>query len=134
MHRKSTALIILVCLPLLILTGLATAGENERIMVKIPHEFTVGDQSLPAGRYSISTEAGDPAKLHIHNLAGETCAWMQVITRLAQYAHEETKARMVFDRVGGQHMLSEVWLTGEDGFLILGTPKDHSHEIVYFGG
>jgi hypothetical protein len=132
MKIKYAGLITGICLLILSLNGTAAAGEEGRMMFKIPHEFTVGDQLLPAGRYSISTEAGDPAKLHIHNMAGETCAWLPVITRLAQHVHDESRVRMVFDRVGGQHMLSEVWLTGEDGYLVRGTPKDHSHEIVYF--
>lgn len=133
MNIKYVGLIIVLCLLFLSPNGPVTAGEQKRMMVKIPHEFTVSDQALPAGRYSVSTEEGDPVKLHIHDLSGETCAWLPVITRLALHAHADTEARMVFDRVGGQHFLSEVWLPGKDGFLIRGTPKDHSHEIIHFG-
>jgi len=125
--------LILFCLPLLTFTAPAAAGDTERMTVKIPHEFTVGDLLLPAGRYSVSTKPGDPARLHIHNRTGESCAWLPVITRLAQHAHDSAAPRMVFDRVGGRHFLSEVWLSGEDGFLVRGTPKDHSHEIIHFG-
>jgi hypothetical protein len=134
MKKYSIGFIILLCLSILPLTTAAEAGgEKDRIMVKISHAFTVGDQALPSGRYSVSTESGDTPRLHLHNLAGESCAWLPVITRLARHTHSHTKARMVFDRVGGQHYLSEVWLDGEDGYLVLGTPKEHSHEIIHFG-
>lgn len=132
MNRKKPGLIVLLCLLLLALAGSATAGEKDRIMVKVPHAFTVGDQALPSGRYSVSTESGDTPRLHLHNLAGESCAWLPVITRLSRHAHDDTVARLVFDRVAGQHYLSEVWLSGEDGYLVRGTPKEHAHEVIHF--
>lgn len=133
MKTNCLGLIPLFCLSLLVFSGPAVAGEPERLMVNVPHAFTVGEQLLPAGRYSVSTEPGDPARLHLHNSAGEACAWLPVITRLAQDSHEGTRARLVFDRVGGQCFLSEVWVDGEDGYLVRGTPKEHSHEIIHFG-
>jgi hypothetical protein len=126
--------IILLCLPFIAIATPSGAGEGVRILVKIPHEFTVGDQSLPAGRYSVSCSSKEPMELHLHYNTGEACAHVSVITRLSQHVHDEdSEPRMVFDRVGGKHILSEVWLSGEDGYLVYGTPKKHSHEIVHFG-
>ncbi len=133
MNTKGFALIILCCLPVLMLSSPAVSDDQERMMVKVPHEFTVGEQSLPAGRYSVSCSPGEPSELHLHDTAGSTCARLPVLTRLAPHSHGESAARMVFDRVGGITFLSEVWLDGEDGYLVLGTPKEHTHEIVYFG-
>ena len=133
MNTKCFGLIILLCLPFLMLSSPAVSGDQERMMVKVPHGFTVGEQLLPAGRYSVSCTPGEPAELHLHDTAGSTCARLPVLTRLGQHSHDESKARMVFDQAGGKLYLSEVWLSGEDGYLVLGTPKKHSHEIVYFG-
>jgi hypothetical protein len=36
----------------------------------------------------------------------------------------------VFDRVGDERFLSEVWLPGEDGYLVRGTAAQHQHDIV----
>ena len=133
MKKTCIGLIILVCLWVPFPSSTVGADDTERLMVRIPHQFTVGDQSLPPGRYSVTTEKGSPAELHIHSMTGESSAWVPVITRLARHTHAHTRSRMVFDRVGGQHFLSEIWLDGEDGYLVLGTPKEHSHEIIHFG-
>jgi mono/diheme cytochrome c family protein len=52
-----------------------------------------------------------------------------VMTRLA--ANPDLRdARLVFDKSGDRHVLAEVWIPGEGGFLVHATPQGHSHETV----
>jgi len=36
----------------------------------------------------------------------------------------------VFDKVGNEHFLSEVWFRDQDGLLLVGTKEEHEHEVV----
>jgi hypothetical protein len=55
-----------------------------------------------------------------------------VVTRLARRngSSDDNGPTLVFDRVGKTHALSEVWLPGQDGYLVKGTPEKHEHDIV----
>jgi mono/diheme cytochrome c family protein len=37
---------------------------------------------------------------------------------------------LVFDNYDGKHVLSEIWVPGEDGVLVSATPKQHTHDMV----
>jgi hypothetical protein len=39
-------------------------------------------------------------------------------------------AHIVFDVVGDKHMLSEIWIPGEDGYLLLATKGKHGHKVI----
>lgn len=43
------------CLSVAMLTGLAIAGQVNRITVNLPHAVTVGSVTLPGGEYTISS-------------------------------------------------------------------------------
>jgi hypothetical protein len=45
----------LACVPVAMLTGLAIAGQVNRITVTLPHAVTVGSVTLPIGQYTISS-------------------------------------------------------------------------------
>jgi hypothetical protein len=38
--------------------------------------------------------------------------------------------RVVFDKVGEQRFLSEIWIPGQDGLQVRGTTQAHKHESV----
>ena len=39
-------------------------------------------------------------------------------------------ARVVFDKAGEKYILSEVWITGHDGFLLVNNHREHEHVSV----
>jgi hypothetical protein len=69
--------------------------------------------------------------LVIINENGEEAS-LPVIALLARQEHtaHKTTGNLVFNRVGDERVLSEVWLPGEDGYLIHGSAEAHEHEIV----
>jgi hypothetical protein len=54
---------------------------------------------------------------------------MPVITRLGRHDND-TDPELIFDKVGGKFLLSELWLPDLDGFLVLNTPVDHEHRVL----
>jgi hypothetical protein len=52
---------------------------------------------------------------------------LNIITRLASEIPNAT-SRLVFDVLGSERVLSEVWIAGEDGFLVASTQGEHGHQ------
>ena len=83
-----------------VMAGSAFAADRA-VQATIPFDFTVGDQLLAAGNYTITTES--PGVIAIRD--GEL--QVNVVTLLA---HDDAKGKgsLVFNRYGDQYFLSEV--------------------------
>ena len=96
----------------------------------IPFEFTLGKKNLPAGTYKFvlsPTPSGFP--LLTVSSSGEGKMMVPVLTTLGG-GFDFGDARLVFDTVGSSHVLSEVWMSGQDGLLIQSSSKEHTHQTV----
>jgi cytochrome c553 len=103
-------------------------GQVER--VQIPYEFTVGSKVLPAGTYTFSV--ADILVRVVSATGGEVRE--RIITRINGPNQFLRDGSLVFDKTGGGHILSELWIPGEDGILLHSIPKDHSREVFLFSG
>lgn len=114
-------------LSVVLLAVSAWAGTGE-LRVEVPFEFTASQEALPAGSYVIR-ERGQ--MLVIKNGKGGEGTVLNVVTRLARRPSSDGNgSNLVFDTVGGQRFLSEVWLSDGDGFLVRGTQENHEHQLV----
>jgi len=102
------------------------------VVAKIAFEFKAGDKTLPAGSYKITRRSASAPSLVISPEKGGENTILPVITRLAQssLASTEKTGNLVFDNVGGTRVLSEVWMPGQDGFLVSTSKDEEKHEIV----
>jgi hypothetical protein len=111
----------------------AQASDGE-VVAKVAFAFHVGDESYPAGSYRVTRRGSDAMNpvLVIRADKGGDNSSVSVVTRLARQEHTDhaTSGNLVFDRVGDERFLSEVWLPGEDGYLVRGTAAQHQHDIV----
>lgn len=89
--------------------------------------FEVGGKVMPAGKYDIEQMTRE---LLIFRPAKGPAVEAKVITRLAQPATPLVEPKVVFDKVGDKYLVSEVWLPGRDGFLLVGTKEKHTHHAV----
>jgi hypothetical protein len=110
--------------------GSLYAQGSSQINITVAFPFTVGKVDLPAGDYAI--ERDNPSVLHVHgrDTTASPLAIVQVITRLAVPSGAATQAAACFDKIGGKYILSEVWIPGEDGYLVATTGGGHTHEVV----
>jgi hypothetical protein len=93
--------------------------------------FIVGGKALPAGEYTFIPDP-ELMAIKIEPLNGAAIL-IQAITRLATVPPGEAEeARIVFDKVGDTYTLSELWLPGEDGYLIHATKGAHEHHVLHF--
>ena len=89
----------------------------------VPFAFNVGSTQLPAGTYEVRPLAPGTNGMVIQNR--ETSAAALSIARREGSRNAESK--LVFDRIGSQYFLTEVW-RGSDGGMIVPTSK-HEEEL-----
>ena len=88
----------------------------------------VGTRELPAGKYTISMAANDETTLSVLGPKGEAFA-MAIETRLADLGQKGTQ--VVFDKApDGTYFLSELHVSGRDGFAFKGASNKHSHVMI----
>ena len=98
----------------LVLAGAPAFAQDAR--VTIPFAFTVMGKTLPAGVYEITSQTSDVLKLESVS-SPELQVELPVLERLS----DEMKpgdAKVVFDRKGRTSALTQVWLDGDDGFVV----------------
>ena len=55
----------------------------------------------------------------------------QVLTRLAAGMHTSpADGHVVFDKIGDVYTLAEIWIPGQDGYVLAVTKAKHEHRIV----
>jgi hypothetical protein len=106
-------------------------GSDSTISSKIPFEFMVGDKAFPAGDYRFVYQPRAVPALQIQGADGKHHAGLTVIARLAKmHEGDAPKASFVFDKVGEKHYLSEIWMPGQDGYLVHASKNETGHDVV----
>ncbi len=100
----------------------AVAQVHNPVVAAVPFPFYVGSKLLPAGSYKIQT-TGDMVTVADDN--GKDSALAQVITRISSSTEDQDS--VVFDVAGNDHYLSEIYIQGEDGYLIKSSAEKHTH-------
>jgi hypothetical protein len=54
---------------------------------------------------------------------------MAIITMLGRH-DQDADPEFVFDKINGKLVLSEVWMPGKDGLLLLATKGPHEHAVL----
>ena len=121
----------LVMLISMLLVAVFAFGQVRTISrAKIPFAFSVESTVLPAGEYEFS-ENGNTDIIVRSTARGGASAMNPIITRLAAGIHTTPQdAHIVFDKVGDSYTLSEIWVPGEDGFMLHATKGKHEHRIM----
>lgn len=116
----------------------ASQTSNQAAQFKIPFEFRAAGKKIPAGEYWFGfNQAG---KLILRQTATGKELELQVLEKLAPPEQPVAEPRLVFDEVGDfapsyteyftVYVLSEIWLSGQDGFLIHVTKSQHKEKTV----
>jgi hypothetical protein len=105
---------------------------------KIPFKFEAGGKKLPPGEYWVAQKGEGQLTLRQESTGKEF--QIPFIKRLAQPNPPVEEPQIVFDMVGNfepsyteyvtDYVLAEMWLAGEDGFLVHTTKGAHQHQTV----
>jgi len=117
------------------------AGSNVvygQAVFKVPFKFEAGGKKFMAGEYSVAQKGEGQIALRKEPGGDEVLILFK--ERLAQPSPPIQEPQLVFDVVGNfepsyteyvtDYVLAEVWLPGENGFLIHTTKGAHQNKIV----
>lgn len=112
MTSRFTATLAAFALFALALATPALAQQGPRMSLKVSHDFTVGEKTLPAGEYTIRrASAGNPRVFVIEEATG---AHAVVVMGLPSTAGEAPAGdALTFTRCGGEYFLTSVCAAGE---------------------
>lgn len=112
-----------------LLAGMSMYAQPQALKAKIDFSFTVEGKVLPAGQYEFTRDS--LAQVFRVEGEGKNIALVPILTRLSGEMHTTPQdAHLVFDVVDGKYMLSELWIPGEDGYLVLATKGKHEHKVM----
>ena len=108
---KKVGLLCAILLATLVTSAQAQSPSN-RLTAQIPFDFSIGDQKLPSGKYSVGRlrQYSDDAVLSIDDEKGHSKAIRTSIPVRNLDLNEN--AKLVFHRYGDQYFLYQVWPAG----------------------
>lgn len=127
---KKTPALALALLAVVLSTASAARAQGNAVRsvtTKIDFAFVLNGKTLPAGSYTLEA---DESRVILRPQAGKAEGVIaSVMTRLGRH-DRDADPELVFDSIEGKYLLSEVWLPGEDGYLLLGTKERHDHRVI----
>jgi len=114
-----------------LLAVVSAFGQEElKLEANIPFQFVVEGKVLPAGQYTFTRDAG-VQKIITVSSPDKVRALAPIITWMAGEMHTTPEdSHIVFDKLGDTYYLSEIWIPGEDGFLLHSTKEKHTHRTI----
>lgn len=116
----------------------ASMVVKAQMIVDVPFKFEAGGKAFPPGQYSIEIKADGGIGLRPAPNGVEIV--IAAKERRKQPARSVPQPELVFDKVGNfepsfseyvtDYLLSEVWLPGTDGVVVLTTTSKHEHQTV----
>jgi hypothetical protein len=107
-----TMLMLIVALAFATAVVSANAQSSSGVVANIPFEFTVGDQALPSGKYTIKATSAHVSALMIQNADAKRSAIR--LTNSIESTKINPRAKLVFHRYGERYFLAEVWSGGSN--------------------
>lgn len=108
---------------------LAAAATNAQAQLRtqytanIPFEFTVGNETLPAGRYIITNVPTPDGTVVLHVRAKGQDGAMR-LTSMVRASRPRQTSVLVFNRYGERNFLAEMWRAGETEGRLIPKSKD----------
>ena len=119
--KRSTAIAILA------IANLAMAGtsfaQSNGVKANVPFDFTVGNQLLPSGTYTIKNESSQMIVIRNHD---KPISVLSLVT--ADGTKSPNGGKLVFHNYGGQYFLSEILCDGADMNLAI-TPSKKEKRV-----
>jgi hypothetical protein len=110
MAKKTFSILMLLAVVALATAAVSAQQSARRVVATIPFNFTVGNQDMPAGNYSVQAASLGSGILRISGTNNS-----KSIVRLSNSLHRNNNGngKLVFHRYQDQYFLSEIWGTGE---------------------
>lgn len=109
---KTRLTVLLAMLGLIAAVAVPAYGQTLRISGSVPFEFMVGDQTMPAGEYTLSKTSAGPGGWAINGVANRASAFL--FAGVGDRKNAGDAPRLVFSRYGDRYFLSQIWTNASD--------------------
>ena len=109
----------------MVLGGAASARADQEVVARVPFDFIAGGVRLPAGTYVV-TQQDQPSLVSIEH---RPTAFRVRSDEPDGTDRAGSESKLVFERVGPEHFLSQVVGEGKEGLELLQTPADMEREL-----
>ena len=126
---KRRVVVLLAAAVLLGVVHPAVSYAQDSALVTISFPFVAEGKTMSAGSYELALNNDRTAFVLTASPKG-TGVFLTTVTRLAAPEPPSGDFRIVFDKVADTFYLSEVWLPGQDGYLVYAANVKHTHATV----
>ena len=97
------------------LTAVSVSAQSHRSgAINIPFNFTIGQQTMPPGQYTVGPNRKDFNNVWL--VQSRDSRTNALFTTMSVRANEtQEKTRLVFHKYGDQYFLSQIWTPGGQG-------------------
>jgi hypothetical protein len=110
----------------MLLGGATSARADQEVVANVPFDFIVGGVRLPAGKYVVAQQ-GQSSLVSIESTDRRHFAFVLMNPMALDRAGSASK--LVFERVGPEHFLSQIVGEGKEGLELLQTPAEMEREL-----
>ena len=107
-----------------VMGGVMAYGQSVSADIGFP--FVAGGKEMAAGKYGVEVTAIGQVSLTGPDRGR---VLLPIITMLGRHDLDADN-EFVFDKIDGKLVLSEVWMSGKDGLLLLATKGPHEHAVL----
>lgn len=111
---------------LMVLGSAGSARAEQEVVVRVPFDFIAGGVRLPAGKYFVAQQ-GQTQLVSIESADRRHFAFVLMNPMLLDRAGAQS--RLVFERVGAEHFLSQIVGDGKEGLELLLKPAEMEREL-----
>jgi len=125
-----TMLILVVAVAFATAVVSANGQSSNAVRSQVPFEFIVGNKTLPAGEYKVSSPLSNSGAVMIRSTDGENGA-VRLTNSIGSNA-DTSQAKLVFHRYGQKYFLAEIW-SGADstGRVLLRSKQENALRREY---
>ncbi len=105
-------------------TAHSAVAQSHAVKVNVPFSFTIHNTTLPAGKYTISSELRDPATLIIRDERNKP---QVIFTGMDDPGASTQTSGLVFHQYGDQYFLSEIRFASASKAVFLPPAKLEEH-------
>ena len=100
------------------------AQGSQKLMVRIPFGFHMGDSILPAGQYTVDAPSHTVLRFRSEDFKSTTMILTHAVERVSS-PHNPSQGRLIFNKYGDKYFLSQVWNPGSNsGRALLRTKRE----------
>jgi hypothetical protein len=105
----------------IVLCGASIArADDHKVTAKVPFDFVVGNSSMPAGRYEITTVGDDSGVLAITGADARRSMYLLATPRTV--SDRTAPPQLVFEKIENQYVLVQITLEASDGHRAVVAP------------